>query len=89
MAQTTKCRKCGAEIKFIKTTSGKWLPVDAKPVYYSLIGKKDRVVTTDGRVISCTIVDTATDCVGYMPHWATCEFANEFRRKNNGNYRNS
>ena len=59
MAQMTKCRKCGAEIKFIKTPGGKWLPVDAKPVYYSLIGKKDRVV--------------------YVPHWATCEFADEFR----------
>ena len=79
MAQMTKCRKCGAEIKFIKTPGGKWLPVDAKPVYYSLIGKKDRVVTKDGRVIACTVVDTVTDCMGYVPHWATCEFASEFR----------
>lgn len=79
MAQMTKCRKCGAEIKFIKTPGGKWLPVDAKPVYYSLIGKKDRVVTDDGRVIACTVVDTVTDCMGYVPHWATCEFADEFR----------
>ena len=29
-----KCRECGKEIRWIKTTAGKAMPVDPKPVLY-------------------------------------------------------
>lgn len=81
MTKTSSCRKCGANIKFIKTIGGKWLPVNPEPVYYSLLGNKDRVVTCDGRIVACSIVDMTTDCIGFIPHWATCKYANDFRRE--------
>lgn len=105
MTKTSTCRKCGKPIKFIRTTNGKWLPVNPAAVYYSLLGNKDRVVTfangfsfvgagnysllgnkdlvvtADGRIVACTIVDAVTGCVGFIPHWATCEYANDFRRE--------
>lgn len=80
LTKTSTCRKCGKPIKFIRTTNGKWLPVNPVAVYYSLIGNKDRIVTSDGRIVACTIVENITDCIGFIPHWATCEYANDFRR---------
>lgn len=82
LSKTSTCRKCGKAIKFIRTTNGKWLPVNPTAVYYSLLGNKDRIVTADGRIVACTIVDMITDCVGFVPHWATCESASYFRHKN-------
>lgn len=79
MTKTSSCRKCGANIKFIKTIGGKWLPVNPEPVYYSLLGNKDRIVTSDGRIVACTIVENITDCIGFIPHWATCKYADDFR----------
>lgn len=81
LTKTSTCRKCGANIKFIKTIGGKWLPVNPEPVYYSLLGNKDRVVTCDGRIVACSIVDMTTDCIGFILHWATCKYANDFRRE--------
>lgn len=81
LTKTSTCRKCGANIKFIKTIGGKWLPVNPEAVYYSLLGNKDRVVTCDGRIVACSIVDMTTDCIGFIPHWATCKYANDFRRE--------
>ena len=78
--KTSNCRKCGKPIKFIRTTNGKWLPVNPAAVYYSLLDNKDRIVTSDGRIVACTIVKNITDCIGFIPHWATCEYANDFRR---------
>lgn len=80
LTKTSTCRKCGKPIKFIRTTNGKWLPVNPEPVYYSLLGNKDRIVTSDGRIVACTVVENVTDCIGFIPHWATCEYANDFRR---------
>lgn len=81
LTQTSTCRKCGKPIKFIRTTNGKWLPVNPEAVYYSLLGNKDRVVTCDGRIVACSIVDMTTDCIGFIPHRATCKYANDFRRE--------
>lgn len=41
--EVVPCRKCHVEMKFIKTPSGKFMPVNAKPI---------KVVTEDGKVIS-------------------------------------
>lgn len=31
---TPRCKSCGAEILWVKMTSGKSMPVDAKPISY-------------------------------------------------------
>ena len=49
-----KCRECGKEIRWIKTTAGKAMPVDPKPVLYWVVpGGAARIVTPEGKVLSC------------------------------------
>lgn len=75
------CRGCGARIVWIKTPAGKAMPCDPSPVYYKADPEgKDRIVTTRGEVVACTITTgaDATDA-GYRPHWATCPQAGTFR----------
>lgn len=76
------CRGCGARIVWIKTPAGKAMPCDPSPVYYKADHEgKDRIVTTRGEVVACTITTgaNATDA-GYRPHWATCPQAGRFKR---------
>jgi hypothetical protein len=78
------CRGCGKPITWFKTVGGKSMPCDPDPVTY-WAGKKfhSRIVTPNGEVIACKLngyMDTATG-IGYVPHWATCPVAGEFRRK--------
>lgn len=76
------CRGCGAPIVWIKTPAGKSMPCDPSPVYYKADPDgKDRIVTTRGEVIACTITPgaDATDA-GYRPHWATCPQAGRFKK---------
>jgi len=58
----TNCKKCGAQIEFIKMKSGKFMPVNVEPY---------KIVVTDGG-------ETAR---GRTSHYATCPFAQEFRKK--------
>ena len=57
-----KCKKCGADIRFIRTKNGKNMPVDDKLV---------TIITEQGKIFK-----------GYVPHFVTCPYANEFRKKN-------
>lgn len=79
-----RCKACGAEIIFIKTRiGGKLMPCDADPVYYGP-GKEDKVMTNQREIISCRILPDAHGAIGtgYVTHFATCPFADDFRRKN-------
>lgn len=76
------CKSCGAEIKWIRTFSGKAMPVDANPIYFSE-GGNGIFVTDNGAVIH------GTECpkgqmnarVGYISHFVTCPNAGQHRRK--------
>lgn len=78
------CSKCNAPIVWIKTIAGKNMPCDASVRRYKILPDgKDKVITPEGKVVSCEI-----DCdqeeltgMGYIPHWATCPKANEFRKR--------
>jgi hypothetical protein len=86
----TKCKKCGAPIIFIESAKStpqnrKWIPVDEGLVPYRQgngADYEDKVVTDRGELIQCTF-----DFQGFptgmarIPHWATCPFADEFRRR--------
>ena len=79
----SRCTRCGAEIMFIRTKIGrKPMPCDCAKRLYTP-GGRDRIVTPEGEVISCTIAGLAKegDTFGYTPHWGTCPYADEFRRK--------
>ena len=62
----SKCKGCGAEIKWVRMVSGKRMPVD-------LPGLK--VVTRDG------YTDEYEVRTGYTSHFATCPHATLFRKE--------
>lgn len=72
----SKCKHCGAEIKWIRTTAGKRMPCDPDPVPYRYqLGGKERIVTSNGEVLPCVtgVAPEEAEGVGYLPHWASCK----------------
>lgn len=78
-----KCKRCGAEIIFILMKSGKYMPVDPEPVAYKEGVGGGIVITPEGERIRGgePFGYEAADGYGYIPHWATCPYADEFRRQ--------
>jgi len=74
-----ECRSCGAEIKFIKTTRGKWMPVDPEQIQAKDCELNNVIVKEDGTVITVTPY-TSDDTVGYVSHFATCPNAEEHKK---------
>lgn len=79
----TKCRSCGAEIKFIQLKSGKWNPVD--PQKRTLVeGEGNEVIVTEsGEVVTGRFasLDEGANRSGYISHFATCPNANQHRKE--------
>lgn len=77
-----RCNSCGAGIRWITTFSGKKMPVDDHPIFFSE-GGSGLFVTDNGAVIH------GTECpkgqvnarVGYISHFVTCPNADQYRRK--------
>lgn len=80
----SKCRGCGAEITFVRTTAGRLMPCDPPLVpYWARAGAPGKVVTIGGRVVSCDFEgarDKVTGC-GRVSHFATCPAARRFKRE--------
>lgn len=78
----TRCSRCGAQIIFLRMKSGKSMPVNTNFVNYKC-GGKDRIVLRNGNVVAGTVTNDAehADGYGYISHFATCKYANQFRRK--------
>lgn len=72
----SKCKGCGAEIKWVKMISDNSMPVDKKPVKMIIIGEDLPEGTVSnfqpnrGHMVSV-----------YMPHWTTCPKAKDFKNK--------
>jgi hypothetical protein len=77
------CKACMAAIVWIKTPAGKSIPCNETPVYYIEKPKsgKKRIVTQNGEVLSCEYTEDPSKAtgVGYVPHWATCPYADRFK----------
>lgn len=76
------CSYCRKRIIWIRTKNGKNMPVDPTLIDYKKpeSGKKgkEKIVTSQGEVISADIVDCdKADGIGYISHFATCP---KFRR---------
>ena len=79
-----KCRACGAPISWIKTRSGRVMPVNAMGERYKPEPEgKALFVTKDGRVERGTRYPdrNLNVCIGYISHFATCPKAEEMRKK--------
>ena len=74
-----KCTACGASIKWIKTTAGKWMPCCEPSVKIRIedVGT-DSFVTEDGRIVRGTFDG---DTEAWVPHWVVCPAAGTFRRR--------
>lgn len=78
----SKCKACGAEIKWVLLATGKKMPVDTKKVPYRYDPEGTlTLLTMDGRVISKAVLDLDSDDFGYVSHFATCPAADTFRKK--------
>ena len=76
----SKCRSCNAEIVWIQTPKGKWIPCDAGLIAYKE-GGNELLVKDDGSTVRCTTVfEEKADGMARMAHWATCPGADKFRR---------
>lgn len=81
--QVQKCKECGADIVFIKTRGGKFMPCNAKEIHYKAdpSGNKN-IITSEGDIVRCTY-DTSPETAtgkGYVPHWGSCTAPDKFRR---------
>ena len=79
------CKSCGAHIIFIKTTRNNTMPcdVESEPYKASEAGL-DKIVLPTGEVIKGTFIKYGTgnpDGYGYRSHFATCKYADEFRKR--------
>ncbi|MCL2248655.1 MAG: hypothetical protein FWC13_05250 [Oscillospiraceae bacterium] len=75
MSKTAYCKYCGKMIDFMKTKSGKKMPVNLPGVYYfPWIHGRDKLVLPSGEVIRCEVKTEATESgnKGYIPHFVTC-----------------
>jgi hypothetical protein len=84
MSTPTPCRSCGDPILFIKTPSGKQIPVNAERLAVLVDpDSSEKIVLSSGRVVSATTVDprvTDGSLVGYRAHFATCPAASAWRK---------
>ena len=78
------CRGCGAQIDWITTREGKYMPVDPEPVLVAEGGGTDRYVTGEGAVILGRPALPGDKRPGleaaFVPHWKTCRASGRFRR---------
>jgi hypothetical protein len=88
MSAKRACRSCGAAIIWVKTETGKAIPLDAEPTEGGNI-----IINVLGGGIEVAHVETVTetkarfDCpipagrVAFVSHFATCPQANTWRKK--------
>lgn len=70
---SAKCSSCGADILWIKTMTGKAMPLNAKP--------EKRVVLLTNDVTGLQRGDVRDT---YVSHFASCPQADAFRKKGDG-----
>lgn len=87
MMRTASCRGCGAAIVWIRTASGKSMPCDATPRYYTQKPKTGtkKIVTPNGEILSCEYTEDPHKATGtgFVPHWATCPKYQDFKKGRN------
>ena len=62
------CRSCGARIRWIRTTAGKAMPVNAEPIRFERGGGPETFVTPEGKVERGKR-DPEGTLTGFISHW--------------------
>ena len=79
-----KICKCGAPIRFILTKRGKFFPGNDSLIEYKADqdGEDFIVDEKSGELIRCTFdFQCLPTGLGRIPHWATCPYGNDFRKR--------
>jgi hypothetical protein len=74
----SRCRACDTLIEWCVTEAGKKMPVDLEPNPEGNLWKKDAM--EEGSLVAVVDLFTPEDKPRFMPHWATCPSAEEFRK---------
>lgn len=79
------CKACGTLIDWLRTTEGKYIPLDPEPVLVIEGGGTDHFFTDEGQIITGRLarpeerkLDTPA---AFVPHWKTCVRAGQIRRR--------
>ncbi|MCD8333762.1 MAG: hypothetical protein LUC35_00085 [Clostridiales bacterium] len=79
------CNSCGAQISWVKTKNGKWMPVETITVPVLPGEGKDTFITNDGDIIHGKhyreFKKNPNTVAGYVPHWANCPGAARHRKR--------
>lgn len=76
----SRCKSCGKEIIWIKTSGGKNMPCDANGIPYRENKEGSMIlVTQEGKTVRAT-EDREAKQIGFTSHFATCPNANGWRR---------
>lgn len=82
-----RCKSCNEPIFWIKTKKGNWLPVNRRPMEVYPVQKGGHTfVLVDGSTEQALPVermryDGVDSVVAFEAHFATCPFADGFRKK--------
>ena len=79
LSMTSLCRYCGAEIKFIRTTGGRFMPVDLEPVGIVEAGGPDTFITGGGIIVR-GYKSSTQEIIAYRSHFASCPGAAKARK---------
>ena len=79
----SRCKSCGAEILWIKTFSGKKMPVDAEKIHFYAGDGDELFVTAGGAVVRGSRAEEGAEHTheGYISHFATCPDADKHRKR--------
>lgn len=76
-----KCRSCGAEVKWVELSSGKYHPCDPGKVHIDTIPGSAKLVTDAGKIISHKDNVPFEEGYGYQSHFSSCPDADDWRAK--------
>jgi hypothetical protein len=74
-----RCKSCGADIRWVRTTLGKWMPLDAEPVLEgNIVLTLDGALTLSARQLALA---RALEQLLYRSHFVTCPNAETHRSR--------
>jgi hypothetical protein len=73
------CRKCGEPLIFVQSKKGRAIPCDPD-LQTHVLAPGVVVVTPDGQVLRGTWESRGTSVQGYISHFSSCHYAEEFRK---------
>ncbi len=72
----SRCKNCGALIEWLRTDSGRSVPIDPEPIFIIENDGNERFYTDEGKTISGRQAlpdEPENKCeVAFIPHWSTC-----------------